>query len=72
MIPSKVEVKEAEIWKKKDTSKIKDFQQIEVISDWTYSSPYKGSIRWISDRRELVKRSTALELPKETVSQNSL
>ena len=52
MIPEKIEVKEAEIWKNKDTSKIKDFQTVEIINDWTFSSPYKGSIRWLSDRRE--------------------
>jgi len=37
-------VKEAAFWKKKDMSKIKDFKQIEIISDWTYSTPYKGNV----------------------------
>ena len=44
VIPNQLVVKEAEIWMKKDMSKIKDFKQIEIISDWTYSTPYKGNV----------------------------
>ena len=43
---------------------------MEVISDWTFSSPYKGSIRWLSDRKEGIKRSTALDIPTEEVTDN--
>jgi hypothetical protein len=48
LAPKLIEVKEAAHWKKKDMSKVKDFKQIEVISDWTYSTPYKGNIYRLS------------------------
>ena len=44
MIPERIEVKEAALWKKKDLSGIKDFKQLEIISDWTFSTPYKGTV----------------------------
>lgn len=52
MIPDKVEVRQAEHWKKKDTTKIKDFTKIEVVSDWTFSTPYKGTYSFASAKRE--------------------
>ena len=55
LITEEVEVKEAKIWKKKDVSKIKDFTRVEVISDWTYSSAYKGSVRFMTDHSERIK-----------------
>lgn len=48
LIPHQIEVKQADLWKKKDMSKVKDFKQIEIISDWTYSTPYKGGIKYLS------------------------
>jgi len=47
-VPKLIEVKEAALWKKKDMSKVKDFKQIEVISDWTYSTSYKGNVHKLS------------------------
>lgn len=43
-------------------SKIKDFKMIEVISDWTYSSPYKGSVRYLSNNTERIKNETSLQI----------
>jgi len=43
-------------------SKVKDFKQIEVISDWTYSSTYKGNVRYLSKYAEKIKRETSLDL----------
>jgi type 2A phosphatase activator TIP41 len=57
-----LEVKDAGMWKKKDMSKIKDFKMIEIISDWTYSSPYKGSVRYVSNHIERIKNETSLLL----------
>ena len=51
------------IWQQKDTSKIEDFSQVEEISDWTYSSPYKASLRFLSKNTEKIKNSTSLEIP---------
>ena len=42
------------IWQQKDTSKIEDFSQVEEISDWTYSSPYKASLRFLSKNTEKI------------------
>ena len=50
VIPSKIKVREAEIWQNKDTSKIADFSQVEEIADWTFSSPYKGTIHFLSEQ----------------------
>ena len=49
VIPENIQVREAQIWQNKDTSKIQDFSQVEVISDWTFSSPYKASVRFLSN-----------------------
>lgn len=68
MIPDKVEVRQAEHWKKKDTTKIKDFTKIEVVSDWTFSTPYKGTYSFASAKREQIKNSFGLSLPL-TISQ---
>lgn len=45
-------------------SKVKDFKQIEVISDWTYSTTHKGSIRHLSKHVDRIKKETALDLLK--------
>ena len=65
MVPALIEVKEAHIWKKKDMSKVKDFKQIEIISDWTYSTAYKGNVHRLSRHAAKVKIETSLELPVE-------
>lgn len=62
MIPSKLEVLATEIWSKKDTSKIKDFTTVEVISDWTFSTPYKGSVKFLSNHVKRIKEFTSLDL----------
>ena len=54
MIPKNIEVKQADIWKQKDMSKVKDFKQIEIISDWTYSTPFKGSVRHLKKHVERI------------------
>lgn len=63
IVPERIEAKEAVHWKDKDTSKVKDFKQIEIISDWTYSSTYKGNVRYIANNFERIKKETSLELP---------
>jgi len=37
-------VKGSNIWKEKDMSKIEDLKTIEKTFDWTFSTPYKGTI----------------------------
>lgn len=43
-------------------SKVKDFKHIEVISDWTYSTPYKGSVRHLGKHAKRIHDETSLEL----------
>ena len=62
MKPRLIEVKEASLWKKKDMSKVRDFKHLEVISDWTYSTPYKGSLFRLSKHARRLKLETALDL----------
>jgi TIP41-like family len=64
LLPERIEVKDSAVWKKKDMSKVKDFKQIEVISDWTYSTPYKGSVLRISSGNgKRVFLETSLQFP---------
>ncbi len=64
MIPCKLEVAQTEIWAKKDTSKIKDFTTVEVISDWTFSTPYKGTVHFLTNQVKHIKELTSLDLHK--------
>ena len=65
MIPENVQVPQAEIWKKKDMSKIDDYSDLVIISDWTYSTPYKGTLLKLSDHIERIKESVGLDLTHE-------
>lgn len=44
LIPEAIEVKESKKWKEKDLSKIEDLTTLAKVFDWSFSSPYKGSI----------------------------
>ena len=46
--PPQIEVKGSNIWKEKDMSKIEDLKTIEKTFDWTFSTPYKGTISSLS------------------------
>ena len=43
---------------------IKDFKKLEVISDWTFSTPYKGSVGFLSKHADRIKQFTSLEIPR--------
>lgn len=62
LIPKKVQVQQAGIWRKKDTSKIKDYKEVTETSDWTYSTPYKGTVRLLSKGAKKIRDETGLEL----------
>lgn len=72
LIPQKIEVKDSHIWKKKDMSKVKDFKQIEIISDWTYSTPYKGNVRYLSKYADHILKETSLQLEQDSDSKIEL
>ena len=59
-IPRNVKVREASVWQNKDTSKITDFSEVQVISDWTFSSPYKASLGFLTNKAQKIKNLTAL------------
>jgi hypothetical protein len=46
--PQPIELKGNNLWKEKDMSKIKDLKTIEKTFDWTFSTPYKGSVSSLS------------------------
>jgi hypothetical protein len=60
VIPKDLKVREAAVWQNKDTSKIQEFTNVEVISDWTFSTPYKASLGFLSNHVQKIKNSTAL------------
>ena len=68
MIPRNVKVREASVWQNKDTSKITDFSEVEVISDWTFSTPYKASLGFLTNKAQKIQNLTALQIPVEAVA----
>ena len=58
--PKNLKVRESAVWQNKDTSKIADFSTVEVFSDWTHSTPYKASVRFLSNHVQRIKNKTAL------------
>lgn len=62
VIPEQIKIAEAKYWKGKDFSKVKDFKNVEIISDWTFSTPYKGNVRYIHNHIDRIKNETNLVL----------
>lgn len=44
IMPLRIEVEGAHIWKEKDMSKIEDLKTLEKTFDWSFSTPYKGTL----------------------------
>lgn len=69
-----VQVAMAGFWKNKDKTKIKDYKEYEATSDWTYSSSYKGTTRYLSLYAKKAADETNLEIdhnkdgPTDTLS----
>ena len=57
MIPTPIEVKGSNIWKEKDMSKIEDLKTLEKTFDWSFSTPYKGTIRRYSEVKEFINEN---------------
>ena len=71
--PERVEVRQAEKWKDRDVSKIDDYKEIEIISDWTYSTPYKGTIHYLDKNLERIKNEFGLEIkPNDELDNNNI
>ena len=43
--PASIEVKGSHLWKDKDMTKIDDLKTLEKTFDWSFSTPYKGTIQ---------------------------
>lgn len=44
VLPGELKIKQAEHWKNKKIAEDADIKELAKISDWTYSSPYKGTV----------------------------
>ena len=62
VIPCHVQVAMARFWKNKDKSKIKDYKEYEASSDWTFSTSYKGTTRYLSNYAKKIEDETSLAL----------
>mgnify|MGYP002620088443 CR=1 FL=1 len=45
VLPEELKIKQAEHWKNKKVAEDADIRVLEKISDWTFSTPYKGTVR---------------------------
>jgi hypothetical protein len=57
LMPEQIGVKGSDIWKEKDVSQIKDLKTLEKTFDWSFSTPYKGTV----DRLSSVAKRINLE-----------
>lgn len=69
--PADIKVSMADKWKDKDTSKIEDFTELKVISDWTYSSPYKGTVLYLDKSIDKIKQDFDLDITLEEEPEHS-
>jgi hypothetical protein len=69
--PARVEVIMADKWKDRDTSGIEDFKEMEYISDWTYSTPYKGTIQYLDKNLQRIKDDFDLDIVMPDKPENS-
>jgi type 2A phosphatase activator TIP41 len=69
--PERVEVKMAAKWKDRDTSKIEDFKKLTVISDWTFSTPYKGTVLYLDKNVKRIKEDLELWIEMSEVPEHS-
>lgn len=56
-MPLPIEVKGSNIWKEKDVSKIEDLKSIEKTFDWSFCTPYKGTIARFSSVLKHIKEN---------------
>jgi len=71
LIPEHIAVSGVNQWKKKDVSHIKDLTEIKVSSDWSFSSPYKGTIQKLSEAKPQLQEEVDFDFgkPEESKSQ---
>ena len=47
-MPTPIEVKGSHLWKEKDMTKIQDLKTLEKTFNWSFSTPYKGTVNKFS------------------------
>jgi type 2A phosphatase activator TIP41 len=52
-------------------SGVKDFKTIEFISDWTYSTPYKGTLLPLNENIERIQQTLGLDLSGDVEPETS-
>ena len=58
MMPFTFKAHESEDWVQKDLTQIKDLTSIAKTTDWSFSSPYKGTILQLSTSLENILKET--------------
>ena len=53
VLPAEIKVKHAEFWKNKKIDNNTEIKILEKISDWTYSSPYKGTVVIQQEKKDI-------------------
>lgn len=64
--PAELKIKQSEFWKHKKVDDKTDVKVLEKISDWTYSSPYRGTIA-VEKKKDL--NDIAISLDKLTLTE---
>ena len=53
-MPTPIEVKGSHLWKEKDMTKIQDLKTLEKTFDWSFSTPYKGTLNKFSSLSKFI------------------
>jgi len=64
-MPPAIEVDGSQIWKEKDMSKVKDLKTLEKTFDWSFSTPYMGTL--FSHFKEAFKRINGQEVQLDKI-----
>lgn len=68
--PEPIQVKGSEAWLDKDMTKIKDLKVLEKTFDWTFSTPYKGTLGSFSQSAKTInEKEVQIELLKSLPEQ---
>jgi type 2A phosphatase activator TIP41 len=61
VIPAELKIKQSEFWKHKKVDDKTDVKVLEKISDWTYSTPYKGSVGPAEKKKDIGEITISLD-----------
>jgi len=61
VVPAELKIKQSETWKNKKVDDKTEVKVLEKISDWTYSTPYKGTIVRPEKKKDLSELTIALD-----------